>query len=99
MAGRRPRLCFRGLLKLHSRYGLQGCSPTLQWTLSRGFDPVRYPTGPLVSYHVYDNYMGGSFPHWQTAPLRSTWKSVVAPLTVWSPSLTQSSLSDDRVFQ
>ena len=46
-----------------------------------------------------DNYMGGSFPHWQTAPLRSTWKSVLAPLTVWSPSLTQSSLSDDRVFQ
>ena len=34
---------FRGLLKLHSRYGLQGCSPTLQWTLSRGFDPPQSP--------------------------------------------------------
>ena len=28
MAGRRPRLHFRGLLRLHSRYGLQGCSAT-----------------------------------------------------------------------
>src|SRR5712692_404547 len=27
-AGRHPRLHFRGLLKLHSRYGLPGCSPT-----------------------------------------------------------------------
>ena len=24
-----------------------------------------------------DNYMGGSFPHWQTAPVRRTWKSWV----------------------
>ena len=29
-AGRHPRLNFRGLLKLHSRYGLQSCSPTLR---------------------------------------------------------------------
>ena len=43
----------RGLLKLYSCYGLRGCSPTLQWALSRGFDPAGYPTGPLVSYHVY----------------------------------------------
>jgi hypothetical protein len=26
--GRRPHCRFRGLLKLHTRYGLQDCSPT-----------------------------------------------------------------------
>jgi hypothetical protein len=62
MAGRRPQLRFRGLLKLHSRYGLQGCSPTLQWTFSRGFDPPSYPTGPLVSYHVYRQLHGWVLP-------------------------------------
>ena len=30
--GRRPQVRFRGLLKLHSRYVLQGSSPTLRWT-------------------------------------------------------------------
>lgn len=29
-AGRHPRLHFRGLLKLHSRYGLPVCSPTIR---------------------------------------------------------------------
>ena len=29
-AGRHPYLHFRGLLKLHSRYGLQSCSPTIR---------------------------------------------------------------------
>src|SRR6266849_8010068 len=29
LVGRHPRLHFRGLLKLHSRYGLQSCSPTM----------------------------------------------------------------------
>ena len=29
-AGRHPHLHFRGLLKLHTRYGLQGCSPTFR---------------------------------------------------------------------
>ena len=62
MAGRRPQLRFRGLLKLCSRYGLQGCSPTLQWTLSRGLDPAGYPTGPLVSYHVYRQLHGWGLP-------------------------------------
>ena len=28
-AGRLPRLYFRGLLKLHSRYGLRTCSPDI----------------------------------------------------------------------
>ena len=29
-AGRRPHRYFRGLLKLHTRYGLQSCSPTIR---------------------------------------------------------------------
>src|SRR5207245_8339179 len=29
-AGRHPRLHFRGLLELHLRYGLPGCSPTMR---------------------------------------------------------------------
>ena len=57
-----PQPRFRGLLTLHSRYGRQGCSPTLQWTLSRGFDPPGYPTGPLVSYHVYRQLHGWGLP-------------------------------------
>src|SRR5262249_54472553 len=36
-AGRRPPRYFRGLLKLHTRYGLQNCSPTL---------PRLYPQAP-----------------------------------------------------
>ena len=30
LAGRRPHLYFRGLLKLHTRYGLQSCSLTIR---------------------------------------------------------------------
>src|SRR5215472_8189458 len=30
VAGRRPHLYFRGLLKLHTRYGLHSCSPTIR---------------------------------------------------------------------
>ncbi len=50
-AGRHPHLFFRGLLKLHSRYGLQSCSPTLRGLLSRGSRPASYPgQKQLASY-------------------------------------------------
>jgi hypothetical protein len=52
LVGRHPRLHFRGLLELHSRYGLQDCSPAYGGLLSRGFSPASYPTKPLGSYHV-----------------------------------------------
>jgi len=52
LLGRHPRRHFRGLLKLHSRYGLQDCSPAYGGLLSRGFSPASYPTKPLGSYHV-----------------------------------------------
>jgi hypothetical protein len=32
--------------------------------LSRGFDPVSYPTTPLVATMLTDNYIGGSSFHW-----------------------------------
>jgi len=55
-AGRHPRLHFRGLLELHTRYGLPGCSPTKKWAWLRGIDPTGWlkelPAGSLVSYHV-----------------------------------------------
>src|SRR6266849_2770790 len=52
LVGRHPRRHFRGLLKLHSRYGLQDCSPAYGGLLSRGSSPASYPTKPLGSYHV-----------------------------------------------
>ncbi len=42
-AGRRPRLHFRGLLRIHSRYGLPSLLPHLSWALSRGF-MQRFPS-------------------------------------------------------
>jgi hypothetical protein len=51
-AGRHPRFYFRGLLKLHSHYGLQGCSPTLLWALSRGFTLTGFPIRALASYRI-----------------------------------------------
>src|ERR1035438_6997369 len=43
---------FRALLRLHSRYGLQGRSPPNGELLSRGFDLTSCPAKPLGSYHV-----------------------------------------------
>jgi|ERR1039457_3882604 hypothetical protein len=50
--GRHPHCTFRGLLKLHTRYGLPSCSPTFPWTLSRGSGPASFPTEPLASYRI-----------------------------------------------
>jgi hypothetical protein len=73
-AGRHPHLHFRGLLKLHSRYGLQDCSPTIRG-LCHEASP--YPRSPRASDarqlpSPTDNYLGGSFPHWSSAPLGRT---------------------------
>ena len=50
--GRRPHCSFRGLLELYTRYGPPDCSPTISWTLSRGFDQPRYQDSPLASYRI-----------------------------------------------
>jgi hypothetical protein len=51
-AGSAPHWAFRGLLKIHTRYGLPSCSPTFPWTLSRGSDPASFPTVPPASYRI-----------------------------------------------
>ena len=49
-AGRRPSLHFRGLLRLHSCYGLPDCSTAQRRPLLRGSGQTGCPAKPLVSY-------------------------------------------------
>src|ERR1700676_2845890 len=91
LVGRHPRLHFRGLLKLHSRYGLQSRSPAQRRTLSRGFDSASCPTAPLGGYHVIPTTTWMDPPsisdlrHWGAPSTKSTEKREVeirlAPLT------------------
>jgi hypothetical protein len=62
-AGRRPRLHFRGLLRLYSRYGPQGCSATRSGLCHKA--PAQSVTGPsrLSATRLADNYLGGTFTH------------------------------------
>ena len=46
--------------------------------------PVTRPGRSLATMFT-DNYMGGSFPHWQTAPVRRTWKSWLSVSTCDGP--------------
>jgi hypothetical protein len=50
--GRHPQGAFRGLRKLHPRYGLPSCAPTFPGALSRGSAPASFPTEPLASYRI-----------------------------------------------
>jgi hypothetical protein len=50
--GRHPHCHFRGLLRLHSRYGPPDCSAAHRRPLSRGSSPCSYPHEPLVSYRI-----------------------------------------------
>src|SRR5271155_2525964 len=63
-AGRHPRLYFRGLLRLHSRYGPSDCS-TAQGGL-RHEAPARPVARPERSSatRAIDNSLDGSFLHW-----------------------------------
>jgi hypothetical protein len=51
-SGRHPQVPFRGLLRLHARYGPLDRSAARWRPLSRGFDPASCPAGPLVSYQA-----------------------------------------------
>src|ERR687898_1008877 len=51
-AGRHPRRHFRGLLRLHSRYGPLDRSTAQRRPLSQGFGAAGYPAGPLASYQT-----------------------------------------------
>src|ERR1700736_5103595 len=77
LVGRHPRRHFRGLLKLHSRYGLQDCSPAYGGLLSRGSSPASYPAKPLGSYHVLPTTT------WVDPPSTDDLRRWGAPLTGW----------------
>src|SRR5256885_6597902 len=50
--GRHPHCHFRGLLRLHSRYGPSDRSAAQRRPLSGGSNPCGYPHKPLVSYRI-----------------------------------------------
>ena len=63
-AGRHPQLHFRGLLRLHSRYGPPDRSTAQGGLCHEASSPASYPATPLVSYRPIDFSLGGSFLHW-----------------------------------
>jgi hypothetical protein len=50
--GRHPHCHFRGLLRLHSRYGPSDRSAAQGDLLSRGSSPASYPTRPPASFRI-----------------------------------------------
>jgi len=71
-AGRRPQLHFRGLLRLHSRYGPLDCS-TAQGGLCHeaSTKPVARQSRSSATGAI-DNSPGGIFLHWWCAPSART---------------------------
>jgi hypothetical protein len=61
---RHPHCHFRGLLRLHSRYGPPDRSAAHRRPLSRGSKPCGYPHEPLVSYRINRQLSG-----WILTPL------------------------------
>src|SRR5208283_1269670 len=61
-AGRHPYLHFRGLLRLHSRYGPLDRSTAQRRPLSRGSGPASRPAKPLVSYQINRQFSGWNLP-------------------------------------
>ena len=60
--GRHPHCHFRGLLRLHSRYGPPDRSAAHRRPLSRGSNPRGYPHEPLVSYRINRQLSGWILP-------------------------------------
>lgn len=73
--GRHPHCPFRGLLRLHSRYGPYACS-TAQGGLCHGAStgPVTQPRRPSATSAI-DNSLGGTLLHKCFAPSRRTRES------------------------
>ena len=67
-AGRHPHHHFRGLLRLHTRYGPLDCS-TAQGGICHEASarPVTPPSRSSATRPI-DNYLGGTFLHWCYAP-------------------------------
>jgi hypothetical protein len=67
-AGRHPHLHFRGLLRLHSRYGPPDCSTARSGLCRRASTrPVARPTR-LPATRSTDNYLDGTSLRWRPAP-------------------------------
>ena len=89
--GRRPRLHFRGLLRLHSRYGPSDRSAAQGGLCHEASARPVAQTDRSSATRSTDNSLGGTFLHWRRAPSgrtgefgrgsRSSW-----PLTRKSPS-------------
>src|SRR5271168_5286450 len=63
-AGRHPHLYFRGLLRLHSRYGPSDCSPAQGGLRHEApAPPVARPDRSSATRAI-DNSPGGTFLHW-----------------------------------
>ena len=60
--GRHPHCHFRGLLRLHSRYGPPDRSAALRRPLSRGSNPCSCPHEPLVSFRINRQLSGWNLP-------------------------------------
>jgi hypothetical protein len=60
--GRHPHCHFRGLLRLHSRYGPPDRSAALRRPLSRGSSPCGRPPEPLVGYQINRQLSGWNLP-------------------------------------
>src|SRR4051812_48611207 len=78
-AGRRPRLHFRGLLRLHSRYGLSDCSIARGDLCHEASARWVAPPNRSSATSATDNSLGGTFLHWQTAPPGRTELSWLLP--------------------
>jgi hypothetical protein len=97
-AGRHPQLSFRGLLKLHSRYGLQTRSPTLCGLCHEAPIPSVHPAKRPVSYPVIPTTPGvGLSPTGNLRPLGRTFVSQKAILPRSHPSTTRQLASFRRI--
>jgi hypothetical protein len=85
-SGRHPRFHFRGLLRLHSRYGPSDCS-TAQGGLCHeaSVRPVTQPNRSSATRPI-DNYLGGTFLHWRYAPSGRTERRELSPQAIEGPA-------------
>jgi hypothetical protein len=66
----RPAHClFRGLLDVHSRYGLHTCQVTLRDPLHRRLQPLRYLHDCSDCFRLERKLPGGTLTHWKDAAL------------------------------
>src|SRR3954462_7578611 len=96
-AGRRPRLHFRGLLRLHSRYGLSDCSIARGDLCHEASARWVAPPNRSSATSATDNSLGGTFLHWQTAPSGRTEFFGHKRVRPAEPPLTGANLAAGRV--